>query len=127
AHRGRDGEDFVHGRPALQRALRGGLNDRAVGDWIGERHAELDGVRAGIGEREDDVGRRSVAASDVGDEAAAFLRLQRLEETFNTIHLFVLSLSRAQRGISGTTARSWQSKRGVTDGPALTRGINEEP
>ena len=70
-HRPRDGENVVHRGSALQRALRGGLDYGAVGDRIGERHAELDGVRARLGEGKDDVGRGAVAARDVGDEAAS--------------------------------------------------------
>ena len=85
AHRVRDGEDLAHGRAALQRALRRGLDDRPVSDGIGERHAELDGVRAGIGQREDDVGGRAVAAGDVGDEAAAALAAQAFEECFDAV------------------------------------------
>ena len=59
------------GRAVRERALRGGLDDRTVGDRIGERDAELDRVGAGGFELFDDADGVAVAAGDVGDEAAA--------------------------------------------------------
>src|SRR5205823_2008768 len=72
-------------RAVLQSALRGGLDDRAVGDRIGEGDAELDRVRAGLGEREDDIGGGAVAAGDVGDQAEALLGTKALEESLNAV------------------------------------------
>ena len=51
-----------------------GLNRGAVGHRIGERHAELDDVRAACDERVEDgtgIGRGRIASGDEGDERCA--------------------------------------------------------
>ena len=50
AKRAGDFERLAHGLPGLERALRRHLDRRPVGHGIGERHAELDQIRAGSGE-----------------------------------------------------------------------------
>ena len=58
--------------PALKRPLAAALNHRAVGDRIGERHAELDQVRAAALERGNQCGvravRRRIAGREVCDQ-----------------------------------------------------------
>ena len=65
--------------PALQRPQTGGLNRRAVGHRVGERHAELDHIRPGRREGLEDGEARlaiRVPGHDVGDEAGPALRRQ---------------------------------------------------
>jgi len=60
----------------LERTLAGELDRRAVGHRIGERHAELDEVGAGIGQPLQDLvaGREvGIAGGDVGDQAGALV------------------------------------------------------
>ena len=60
-----------------------------VGNRIGERHAELDDVRAGLLELEHKLrrgGQRGVARGDVGDEGRMAGFSQFLESFVNAVH-----------------------------------------
>ena len=70
----------------FQGAQAGGLDGRAVGHRIGERHAELDDVRAGRWESAQDLeGRVGVGISrhDEGDERGPTLGGKPLESAVN--------------------------------------------
>ena len=63
--------------PGLERALARELDRRAIGHRIGERHAELDDVGAGAGQRREDLpgwsSRSGSPAMMIGDERRAVL------------------------------------------------------
>src|SRR5205823_1894090 len=66
------------------------LDHRPVRDRIGERHAELDRIRAGAHKLFDDARRRGgvgIAARDVRDHAASRLGAEMFEETLDAIHV----------------------------------------
>ena len=75
--------------PAGQCPLGGALDHRTVGKRIGERHADLEHVGAGLGDRDDD--RRGgvgvgVTGSQIGDEPAALLLLEPFEGLLEARH-----------------------------------------
>ena len=75
--------------PAVERALAGALDRRAVGHGVGERHAELDHVDAGGGEAAEDGERGvvvGVAGHDEGDEGLAARGRERGEPCFDACH-----------------------------------------
>src|SRR5690606_21363277 len=72
-----------------QRAFAGALDDRAVGHGIGERHAELDHVAAGVRQyvhQLDGVVRLGVARGDVGNQRLAAAGGQGLEGGGDAAH-----------------------------------------
>src|SRR6266436_152416 len=71
-------------RTGFQGTLGSALNRRAIGEGIAERYAKLDDVRAGFGERKDELPRGiqgRIARGDVGDDAE-FAGGAELGETF---------------------------------------------
>ena len=75
--------------PALQRAFTGALDDRAIGNRIGERHAQLDQVRAAALERFNQCRRavrRRIAGRDVGDESPCVSGSSTFEQSRDAAH-----------------------------------------
>ena len=72
-------ERLAHGLPGVERAQAAGLDRRAVRHRIGERHAELDHVGAGLGQRLQDRERGlgvGIARHREGDQRGAAFALQ---------------------------------------------------
>jgi hypothetical protein len=68
AESGSEGEDVRGGGARIQAADIRFLNNRAIGHWVGERHAELDNICATRDERVE-IGRSvAVTSGDEGDE-----------------------------------------------------------
>ena len=80
AERAHQRERLHHGLAGVERAQARGLDRRPVGHRIGERHAELDHVGAGLRQRLEDRERRSrqsgSPAMSEGDERGAAFALQ---------------------------------------------------
>ena len=71
---GGDVEDLRERGAGAQRAVARLLDHGAIGDGIGERHAEFDQIGAAAFERRDQIGRgfgRGIAGREIGDHAAA--------------------------------------------------------
>ncbi len=92
-------ERLGHALAAFERAHAGGLNRRAVGHRIGERHADLDHVGAGLRQRLHDRDRGviiRIAGHGESHQRGALLRLQRGEAFFDTgRHLDLRKIIRA--------------------------------
>ena len=79
AERADHGERLDHGLAGVERAQAAGLDRRAVRHRIGERHAELDHVGAGLGQRLQDFQRGlgvGIAGHREGDERGAAFAFQ---------------------------------------------------
>ena len=79
----RDFEHLAQRGAGLQRAIGAALDHGTVGDGIGERHAQLDQVRAAALERRHQAGcavGRGIAGGDVGDQALAAFVAQPFEQ-----------------------------------------------
>ena len=73
----RDGEDVHNARPRRQRALRCGLNHRAVGNWIGKRYTQFDDAGSSVNRCQDYFARGGevgIAAGNVGDQRRTMLK-----------------------------------------------------
>ena len=106
--------------PGLQRPRRRALEHRAVGDRIGERHAELEHVRArpGQGFRQADRRvRRGVAGRQVGDERRAALAPRPVEGLRDARHVAAPS-----RGAQVLVEVLVAAAREIDEDPRRTRG-----
>jgi hypothetical protein len=68
--------------PGGERPFAGTLDDRAIGERVGERHTHFDDVGAAAGHRGEHAGRAftiGIAGGDVGHQAAPFGGLDRRE------------------------------------------------
>jgi hypothetical protein len=87
AERAHEIERLVHLVARLERSQRGGLDRRAVGHGIGERHAELDQIGTGSRQAEQDLLRRGVvriAGRDERHQRLATLLSERGEAAVDT-------------------------------------------
>ncbi len=66
-----DTEDVGGAGPRAERAQIRRLDRRAVGHRIGERHPQLDHIRAALDQRVEDGGRGAIAGSDESDKRGA--------------------------------------------------------
>src|SRR2546423_8713921 len=72
-----------HSGAGFESALGGQLIHQAIGQRIGERHAQLENVDTGFFERESDIdsaGQAGIAGADIGDERF-FIPLPKRGET----------------------------------------------
>ena len=75
-----DAEDVLETRAAGDGAFGGALDHGAVGEWITERHAELDDVRASVDGGDGHVtrgGEVGIARGEVDDEAGFVWKTNR--------------------------------------------------
>ncbi len=82
-------EDADQRRAAGQRALSGALDDGAVGERIGERHAQLDDVGAttlGLHHQPARGLQRGVAGGEIGDQRSLVPRAQPRERLVQAAH-----------------------------------------
>ena len=87
-------EDFAKRYAVAERPIRCPLNDRAVRDGIRERHAELDQIRSGLIQGENQLKRSleaRIAGRDVGYKRLLPLGFQLREFFLNTCHFQSIS------------------------------------
>jgi hypothetical protein len=88
------GQHVAQADAVLQRPLAGALDDGTVGHGVGERHAQLDDIGAGLGHGQQQVdggARMGIAGGDEGDQRLAALGLEMVESGGDAAHCFTFS------------------------------------
>ncbi len=84
AHLADDLQRTAQRHPGRERAFRGALDHRSIGQWIRERHADFEDIRAGARDGLEQRGRAlgvGIPGRQVGDEAAATCRPDSFKRT----------------------------------------------